>query len=174
VSTQPIAYYVIPVGKVVAFAAATVATFKAEYGLALAAGVHEPWAVAIPIASTVYGTIALATGKKADHLSAIVLMVICQVLAALVEAHIIQPSWWLVIVVACVPITILARVQSLRAPERVEGETKVQPKRKRRSAAQLLAEAQNLLNANPALSQTNLAELLDVSPRRLRVVLNGK
>lgn len=183
---KSISHLAIPAGKAVAFGAATVSTFKAEYGLALAAGATEPWAIAFPVATTVYSAVSLATNKMVDAIGAVALMVVCQALASLVSADIIEPDWWLVIIVACIPVAILARVQSLRprrepsnqrdpaAVEERNEPTGHPQKRQRRKACELRADAERLLQENPDLQQRELARLLDVSDRRLRVVLNGK
>lgn len=92
--------------KAASLIAAMILTAQTEHHFAVLMGFKDPYAWLFPAAVDLYATAAFRAGARRDIAAAVWMMIITQSLAHLVEANVLAPQWWMVVVTsAVIPVT---------------------------------------------------------------------
>ncbi|WP_415648170.1 hypothetical protein [Stackebrandtia soli] len=186
--------------RLISLGAAMILTAHAEHALAVAVGFNPVLAWLFPVMLDLYAVSAFRAHARRDIGAAIVLMIVCQVLAHLLTAGMVVPAWWLVIPVSAVAPIVLWRGHHLTtitpapvadpaptpaapvasivelAPVPVPVVAAPQaspPQRPGKAPDARRAELAALITREPAITQAAAAAALGITDRQVRNIVGG-
>lgn len=182
----------------VSLIAGTLGAMFGEYQLARQTGMANGWALSYPVALDAYAYVAFRTGARRDVGFALALMGASQAMTHLIEAHVIPVRWYIILAVWAIilpvviwrthstahtaPVAEVADTDETRewvgpGVAEVEPAPVVEPVVIERAAIEAprrnrtLAESAAILEAHEGKSVPELAEILNVSERRVNQIL---